>query len=199
MKAKYIRDLSAGLILHHNDKPNSEQAIRWAYKHWDNLERYGLTGKKPTAKMKQPVTNGYANLTKEQKETFDKFWNNYAFKHDRIRAVMKFVQLWDIIKKEKELFLKAAKKEAALRLDRTTTPPMAELWLNNQRWKDGETSEYEQQNSQQTKQTQQRNEAQAELKHFKSLAKAHPEMSFYQDEVHRLERQQQGNQQGETS
>lgn len=121
-------------VIHYRCKPEQvDAAIDYAEGVWDLLTARGYGTSRDA--NDRSIKNYYAMLLPDQKDMFDKFWRAFRKKDGKQRAV----KAWMKINPTSELFLsifRGAEHEARMRNDRGTTPPYAELWLNERRWED---------------------------------------------------------------
>lgn len=126
------------VVIHYRCKPQDVgRAVAYAEQVWDQLTALDYGGKKQGAERR--TVDYYAKLTPEQQDQFDKFWEAYRKKDGKQRAALS----WGKINPDAETFsqiMHGAQYESRVRNDRGTTPPWAELWLNERRWEDAPKS-----------------------------------------------------------
>lgn len=165
-----------------------DKAIRYAEKLWQRLEQQGY-GDKQESKPRSGV-NYYQKLTPDMREQFDKFWiafNKGQAKNGKQGAAMRWWQMGEISPAECDKIIAAAEQAAIARknLPPGQTPIMAQGWLNEMRYLDGDPSATEQKTHKTKLQTDQLREAVGALNHAKKMAASCSD-DFWVAEVERL-------------
>ncbi len=184
-KQQFIRETAALFVAAHHLKPSLDDAITWSLALNNRLIERGYWAS-PNGSDNRKSRDYYKQLDKNQADLFDKFWESFNYKNGKNRAAMKFIQLWQTIKNEQSSFLQGASIEAAARLGRETTPPMAELWLNELRWQDAKITTHQKKAKKLDAQDRIIREASSELHHFESLLNRSKDDAFLNAEVKRL-------------
>lgn len=107
---------------------------------WEQLSKagYGSAKQQKTRENK----DWYNELSDRQRQWLDKFRDAFGLKYSpRNRTALSWDKLGDKTDDEYKKIIAAARAESTLRLTRDTTPPYAELWLNEGRYTDFVASE----------------------------------------------------------
>jgi hypothetical protein len=121
-----------------------DKAIGYAERLWQRLGERGYGESKPH----EPRAGGedyYRKLSPAMQTQFDKFWIAFAYKEGKQGAAMRWWQMGEMSREQCDKIIRAAEKAAADRknLPADRVPIMAQGWLNEMRFLDGEVSETE--------------------------------------------------------
>jgi hypothetical protein len=108
--------------------------VQYAEQLWDNLTRYGY-GEDKLGKPRESL-DYYRQLSENQRQAFDKFWNAFNYKKDRNGAAMRWLQLGQLSAAEYQFIIDAAKQESSRPLPQGQGRKMAQGWLFERRYED---------------------------------------------------------------
>lgn len=182
-KCDFIQQTSAQFLPALNWDLN--KAIGYAEKLWQRLDERGYG--EPKKAGPREIQRAYDKLDPLQKAAFDLFWSAFDYKHGRDRAALAWLKHGKLNKDDHQRIIAGAKREAIRRkqLADGLTPAMAELWLNERRWLDGEQTTGEQQQKQQNASAAKIREITQALAHAKKMS-GNTTDEYWPQEVQRL-------------
>ncbi|MFZ2449098.1 MAG: hypothetical protein WAW36_01070 [Methylovulum miyakonense] len=122
---------------------NVDKSIVYAEKLWDRLTAKGYGESKPHDP--KAGVDYYRKLSPAMQVQFDKFWIAFAYKEGKQGAAMRWWQMGELSAEHCDKIIHAAGQTAAARknLPPDRVPIMAQGWLNEMRFLDGEVTETE--------------------------------------------------------
>jgi len=146
---------------------NAEERLNHALWLWEFLSKRGFGDQAKKEATKRENKNWLAELSQTEKQRLEEFRAAYGKSFAPLqRTALSWVKLDPISDEQYHRILAEAKREAAARKTRTSTPAYAERWLNERRWED-HTADVKTQQKNNFKQR--LNSKLSELKHLETM------------------------------
>lgn len=166
-----------------------DRAISYAEKLWSRLGERGY-GDTVKGEPKAGGVDYYRKLSPAMRTAFDRFWIAFNYKQGKQGAAMRWWQMGEMERETIEKIIAAAEQIARNRknLPVGQTPIMAQGWLNEMRYLDGEVTPHEQQQGVQNQHQAEVAKLTGDLAHARRMAELCDSASreFWASEVERI-------------